>query len=1210
MAWEIANLGPRARHLAEEAARSAGMTPEEWLNEAIVEYAASARSEEAAQEARFQDRRRESITRQIAAGEGRRFVWPGEDRRNREAENTLESSVQRIEQQITRNGWRLARAFEAVAVKLERSTANFDDCALFGASPPSGTEEIAPTLGVSMTLVGRDADVAAGAGDPAPVDQRFSGDGNESASSTGQTYPGESKLPPESAASKPILDLKSAVSQIALRRCQLDSREARKPFALGRPQANVGYEAERGSSQQTERPEADADAKGACDSNHLRNDDPLSQADSPSGPPDTAPDDSRARARGPESLYRPDQRISAVDVAALRVEVAGITRSLADLAPRNAVVGLEGAVRDLTQRVEMLRQAGHRESFLGPLDAMAAELRATLKAHDPQMAAAALEGEIRSIGCKIDSLVQSAINPETFERIRLQTEEVRNLLAAAAVRTSPIERLERQIGELADRVERLGASPAPHLESAQMTASLADFRKEIERSTPLPTLVSIERRLEQIATRLDEEIARPVQTAFFDDLARRIDGVRETLQARPSGQVDPDKLEASLEIFNAKPESANTDLLAELMREINVKLDSARQREVEGRSIEPLLQGIVEKLDHIQETEAPVPPVDTQTLKDMLESLNAKVDSLRASPLDRQAIEEIAEEIARRVQAGSSGRVAAELLAEQIAGIHDRLDALSGASRAPEAFEPPVRELLEKLNEACSAGNQSHFAAELAEIRSEQASADQRTQMRLAGVQDILEKLVARMAGLGVEAAMNGGTAPRPQTQGDGGHNPLANVLRSADAFAADSPPGSGPVHRTLSPASPTNRGESSTPPANGEDFLLEPGAGGPQRAQEARELAQAIGPRTSAAVSTHIAAARRAAQAANADSTAATRSATPTASRGVTQAKAFYDSHRRSVLLALALAIGASVAVRLAGVHAPFLQRLEPEGRPVKAARTDSPSGKDFDFTQGAKTGARPVDTTPTASIPSPFEASKANVIAGPLPPELLAAIPVGLPRGLRDAVVAGSSAAQYELAQRLLEGRELPQDQHAAALWFERAAASGFAPAQFRIGALYQKGVGVSRDAAAAKRWYATAAEGGNARAAHNLAVMSAEPADEKPDYVEAARWFRKAAGMGVRDSQYNLAVLYARGLGVEQNLAQSWLWFSLAAAQGDTDAGKKRDEIAAEMDPEAISGAADELAKFKVAKPDPAANEVTAPPGGWDAKPLTQTSPAVGG
>jgi localization factor PodJL len=90
----------------------------------------------------------------------------------------------------------------------------------------------------------------------------------------------------------------------------------------------------------------------------------------------------------------------------------------------------------------------------------------------------------------------------------------------------------------------------------------------------------------------------------------------------------------------------------------------------------------------------------------------------------------------------------------------------------------------------------------------------------------------------------------------------------------------------------------------------------------------------------------------------------------------------------------------------------------------------------------------------------------------------------------------------------------------------------------------------------------------------------------------------------------VLYARGLGVEQDFRKSWLWFSLAATQGDADAAKKRDEVAAKMNPAELATAADELAKFKVATPDPAANDVASPPGGWDAKPVTQTIPALGG
>ena len=100
------------------------------------------------------------------------------------------------------------------------------------------------------------------------------------------------------------------------------------------------------------------------------------------------------------------QCVSAAEVNAMRVEIAAMTRSLADLAPRNAVIALEGAIHHLTQRVAMSRENGHGESSLAPLDAMAAELRATLKAHDPQEVAAGLEREIRAIGGKIDSLAE------------------------------------------------------------------------------------------------------------------------------------------------------------------------------------------------------------------------------------------------------------------------------------------------------------------------------------------------------------------------------------------------------------------------------------------------------------------------------------------------------------------------------------------------------------------------------------------------------------------------------------------------------------------------------------------------------------------------------------------------------------------------------------------------------------------------------------
>src|ERR1700677_4845991 len=410
--------------------------------------------------------------------------------------------------------------------------------------------------------------------------------------------------------------------------------------------------------------------------------------------------------------------------------------------------------------------------------------------------------------------------------------------------------------------------------------------------------------------------------------------------------------------------------------------------------------------------------------------------------------------------------------------------------------------------------------------------------------------------------------------------SPLGSASLDADATPEVAPQRTGQ-------AKPASAGDPPSQPADdGEDFLIEPGVGAPQRAREARDLAHVIGPKTNPAVSILIAAARRAAQAALAESNAALNSGgvvqslagserVQFAARGVQSARAFYANHRRTVLLGVALAIATTLAVRMVGVRAPFLQRSDVGGQAVNTAKLDTPKGKPSGSAGPVKPGAEAIDVAPTASIAQPPAKPDGLDLAPPSGPsagELTPAIPPGISVSLRDATAAGQPNAQYELAMRLFEGRGLPKDQPAAARWFERAASLGLAPAQYRLGSMLEKGIGVPPDRAAAKGWYLKAAEAGNARAAHNLAVMDAEPAGDEPDYVEAAKWFRKAGEFGVRDSQYNLAILYARGLGVEQDLRQSWMWFSLAAQQGDADAAKKRDEVAAKMDPVSLAAAAE--------------------------------------
>lgn len=1104
--WDHASVPSQARRLAEEAARRAGVSLEKWIDEAIARRAAGDISGENSDELRSPTCERV----------GRAWLD--------EAEDYLGTAVTRIERRVRRSEDRMARAIETMAGVFERSRESLGGAALSRVNRlPDAPHEQQPAtshrhLDERMEEIARLIEAARGMAHA----RSASLDGN---------------------LERRRLDLQTAVPNIALRRQELEAGEAYRVFSGPEP----AQETVDAHSTGTEQSFAEHDG-GAAGADVGEPHDSVSEAIS--SPPPEAPEEAAcAPAALPDPAGREGDQRHCLGLTAIREGIAAMTLSLAELAPRNAVIALEGAVRDLTERIALLRQDGQQESLLAPLVAMAAELRASLKAHDPHAAVAGLEREISALAGKVDGLAVTAISPEAFARIERQTEEVRNLLAAAATRSMPIERLERQIGELADRIEQLGSSQALQVESEQMTALLAALRGEIERSTPLSALTSIESRLEHIAARVDQEIGQPAQKSLdslaLEGLARQIDGVRQSLEARVQPQIDTFALEASLKELSAKLESPSSEPLAALMRDINAKLDAAAHKDADAKpdAVEPMLAEIIDKLGRLPQPDA---GPDLRSIESLLQSLDAKLDSGAGPALGRDIVGEIAQEVARRLEKEFVLGASAQGLAEQFAYVHERLEALSD----------------------------------------------------LGGMQGLMQRLSVQLAGLAREpSSANKEETPSLAAPG----NQTGAVVRGIEALGAmESSPSGGP-RRSFTPAQPADEVDTALSQSVDDDVLLEPGAGAPHRVRDALEPALDTRSRTNSSISAHIAAARRAATSAVSEVAGQNASVPATSgARGLERAKSLYANHKRSVLFVAAFAIAALAAVQLIVAHAPVAPKSQLSEQSAKTAAAGGLFEKSgAPVFAGAPTAPR-VDTTPTASIGSASEAPKVDAPNGTAGPQLSPTVAALLPTSLRDAVVAGSPAAEYELAERLYEGRGAPQDHEAAALWFERAASSGLAPAQFRLATLYVKGAGVQRDAAAAKRWYAKAAEAGNVRAAHNLAVLYAEPAGEAPDYVEAAKWFRKAAEWGVRDSQFNLAILTARGLGVDRDFRQSWVWFSLAAAQGDADAARKRDEVAAKMDAGALAAAADTLTKFKAAKPDPAANEVPPPPGGWDGKP----------
>ncbi|MGN6486677.1 MAG: peptidoglycan-binding protein [Devosia sp.] len=244
------------------------------------------------------------------------------------------------------------------------------------------------------------------------------------------------------------------------------------------------------------------------------------------------------------------------------------------------------------------------------------------------------------------------------------------------------------------------------------------------------------------------------------------------------------------------------------------------------------------------------------------------------------------------------------------------------------------------------------------------------------------------------------------------------------------------------------------------------------------------------------------------------------------------------------------------------------------------------------AANDAAAADVTQVAALSDSLEPLAPNALASPVKVDLP---PPGVaPDALRQAAADGDARAQFEVAAIYTEGRAVPEDLNAAAVWYERAASQGFAPAQYRLGNLYEAGKGVDKDLAQARIWYQQAAEAGNRMAMHNLAALYAGGGLGTQQFDAAAKWFEEAANRGMKDSQFNLGMLYARGLGVKQDLPASFKWFALAAARGDADAAKARDDIAKSLDAATVQRLDDEVGAWQPVPVDLAAN--FAPIGTW--------------
>lgn len=117
-----------------------------------------------------------------------------------------------------------------------------------------------------------------------------------------------------------------------------------------------------------------------------------------------------------------------------------------------------------------------------------------------------------------------------------------------------------------------------------------------------------------------------------------------------------------------------------------------------------------------------------------------------------------------------------------------------------------------------------------------------------------------------------------------------------------------------------------------------------------------------------------------------------------------------------------------------------------------------------------------------------------------------------LTKAAKAGQPAAQFYLATKYQQGREVQKDEQQAFSWYKAAADQGLSAAQLNVGRMLADGMGTKKDEALARKYFEKAASRGDNRASFNLAMME----EQKKNYVGAYQWYELSTRDGMLDNK----------------------------------------------------------------------------------------------
>lgn len=149
-----------------------------------------------------------------------------------------------------------------------------------------------------------------------------------------------------------------------------------------------------------------------------------------------------------------------------------------------------------------------------------------------------------------------------------------------------------------------------------------------------------------------------------------------------------------------------------------------------------------------------------------------------------------------------------------------------------------------------------------------------------------------------------------------------------------------------------------------------------------------------------------------------------------------------------------------------------------------------------------------------------------------------------LQTLAAQGNAEAQYRLALRYAEGKDVAQNFQKAFYWLSQASGREHPSAMNYLGLCYCNGIGTEKNLTKAYQLFHEAAAKNDKEGQYNLAYCFYYGEGISQNYEQAVYWFEKAAKQNHPEAKNKLGECYKNGEGVKQNYAKAIYWFQQAA------------------------------------------------------------------